>query len=157
MKKTGEWGEFFPTSLAPFSYNITMAQDHMPLSKEEILTKNFTWTDPDQNSKYDGPTYKIPDSINDVNDDICDKILTCSKSGQNYKIQKNELQFCRSLGLPIPTQHHEIRFKERANLRNPRKLHTRKCDKCHKEIQTTFAPDRPEKVYCEPCYLDEIN
>jgi len=41
-------------------------------------------------------------------------------------------------------------------LRNPRKLYTRNCDKCGKEIQTTYAPERPEIVYCENCYNKEV-
>ena len=25
-----------------------------------------------------------------------------------------------------------------------------------RRIETTYAPDRPEKVYCEQCYLKEV-
>ncbi len=157
MKKTKEWGEFFPAKLAPFGYNLTMAQDHMPLSKEEILARGFKWKDKVQTTKYDGEVYKIPDSIHDVGDEICDKILTCQETGQNYKIQSMELKFYRNLGLPVPTKHHEVRFMERAKLRNPRKLFSRECAECQKKIQTTFAPDRPEKVLCEECYLKIVN
>jgi CxxC-x17-CxxC domain-containing protein len=42
------------------------------------------------------------------------------------------------------------------NLGNPRKLFTRICDKCGKEIQTIYAPERKEIVYCENCYNKEI-
>lgn len=38
MKKTGEWGEFFPFELSPFAYNETPAMDHYPLSKEDAPT-----------------------------------------------------------------------------------------------------------------------
>lgn len=30
MKKTGEYGEFFPMEISPFRYNETIAQDHFP-------------------------------------------------------------------------------------------------------------------------------
>ena len=39
MKQTGEWGEFFDTSLSPFGYNETVANEYYPLSEEEA-TKN---------------------------------------------------------------------------------------------------------------------
>jgi len=42
------------------------------------------------------------------------------------------------------------------NLRNPRKLYERNCDKCGEDIQTTYEPSRPETVYCEECYNKEI-
>jgi len=28
--------------------------------------------------------------------------------------------------------------------------------KCSKSIQTSYSPERPEIVYCEQCYLQEI-
>ena len=41
---------------------------------------------------------------------------------------------------------------DRMKLRNPRKIFARKCDKCQTEMQTTYAPERPEKVYCQTCF-----
>jgi hypothetical protein len=32
MKKTGEWGEFFPISISPFNYEETPAMDYYPLT-----------------------------------------------------------------------------------------------------------------------------
>ena len=31
-----------------------------------------------------------------------------------------------------------------------------KCAKCGKEIKTSYAPDRPETVYCKQCYNNEV-
>ena len=31
MKKTGEWGEFFPSSISPFGYNETVAMEYYPI------------------------------------------------------------------------------------------------------------------------------
>ena len=39
MMKTGEWGEFFPSSLSPFGYNETVAMEYFPLSREAVLGK----------------------------------------------------------------------------------------------------------------------
>ncbi|QQR84299.1 hypothetical protein IPJ72_05755 [Candidatus Peregrinibacteria bacterium] len=30
------------------------------------------------------------------------------------------------------------------------------CAECQNPIQTTYTPDRPEKVVCEHCYLKNI-
>jgi hypothetical protein len=32
-----------PPELAPFAYNETIAQDNMPLTKEEALARGFRW------------------------------------------------------------------------------------------------------------------
>lgn len=37
MRKTGEWGEFFPASLSHFGYNQTMNMIVKPLTREEVL------------------------------------------------------------------------------------------------------------------------
>jgi len=41
-------------------------------------------------------------------------------------------------------------------LRNPRKLYSRKCMKCEKDVQTTYSLERKETVYCEECYLETV-
>jgi formylmethanofuran dehydrogenase subunit E len=41
-------------------------------------------------------------------------------------------------------------------LRNPRKLRKRVCAKCWETIHTSYAPERPEIIYCESCYTKEI-
>ena len=41
MISTGEWGEFFPSSLSPFGYNETVAQEYFPLTREEVLESSF--------------------------------------------------------------------------------------------------------------------
>ena len=43
MKNTGEWGQFFPSSISPWCYNETSAQDYYPLKKEEALKKGYKW------------------------------------------------------------------------------------------------------------------
>jgi len=154
---TPEWGEFFPIELSPFAYNESVAGEYFPLSEDEIIAKGWKYREKKQSFKYDGPKYEIPAKISDVPDDICDKILTCEATGKYYKIQKAELKFYRKMNLPVPRLCPDERHKRRMALRNPRKLFARNCAECGKEIQTTFAPDRPEKVLCEECYLKAVN
>ena len=91
-----------------------------------------------------------------MTDDICQKILLCKITGKPYKIIPQELKFYKDMGIPIPRICPDQRHKERMTLRNPRKLWARKCMKCQKDIQTTYAPERPEIVYCEECYLASV-
>jgi hypothetical protein len=157
MRKRGEWGEFFPVSLSPFSYNETSAPDYFPLLREEVEKHGWSWSPEDEAKQtYLGPEVGIPSSIEEVNDSITKKILTCSVSGQPYRIIPQELKFYREMGLPIPRKCPDQRHKERMALRNPRKLWKRECAKCKKSIETTYAPERPEIVYCEECYLSIV-
>lgn len=156
MKRTGEWGEFFPHKVSPFGYNETMAQEYFPLTKDEAKEKGWRWKEIKAQKYKGGPKYKIPNDIKDVKEDICNQVLVCEKSEKLYKVIPQELKFYKTHNLPIPRCCWEQRHKDRMALRNPRRLYDRKCDKCQKPIQTTYSPDRPEKVYCESCYLKEV-
>ncbi|HHE76662.1 MAG TPA: hypothetical protein ENL27_01610 [Candidatus Parcubacteria bacterium] len=151
-----KYGEFFPPEFSLFGYNETAAQDYFPLTKEEAEEKGFIWSDYESDSGYQFSDYKIPDDIRDVKDDILEKILKCEVAGKPYRIIPMELEFYRRMGLPIPRKSPLQRHRERIAKLPPRKLYKRQCAKCGREIYTTYAPDRPEIVYCEECYKKEI-
>jgi hypothetical protein len=156
MKKTGEWGEFFPVQIAEFGYNETVSQEQYPLTKEEALKIGAKWKKSYPPNKYQGEIIRIPDSIKEVNDSIIKQILPCAACGKNYKIITQELEFHRKNDIPLPSRCPDCRHLARIKQRNPNKLWSRTCAKCQALIQTTFAPDRSEIVYCEACYLKEV-
>jgi hypothetical protein len=154
-----KYGEFFPPELCPFGYNEAVINDHFPLTKEEILEKGYPYKEKIEN-KYT-ITLKakdIPDNIKDVDDSILNEVIECEVSGKAFKITPFELQFYRRMNIPIPHLHPDERYKERMKLRNPMILYTRKCmhEGCTNEFETTYAPDRPEMVYCKECYQREV-
>ena len=155
MKRTGEWGEFFPMWVSPMFYNQTVAQDYMPITKEKAQKLRAKWAD---EPPIESPPekVKVPDSIQDADKSICDKILTCEKTGKSYKIIPQEFKFYKENNIPVPVYCPEVRHKNRLAKRNPRMLWGRKCDKCGIDILTSYSPDKPEKVYCEYCYLKNI-
>jgi len=155
MKKDKEWGEFFPIIYSPFAYNETVAEEYFFLDKDQIGSKGYRWKEPDKHD-YKTQTYKVPEDIKKVPGSITKEILACRICGKNFKIIPQELKFYRSMGLPIPHNCPDCRHVARMALRNPRILHIRKCDNCGKDIETTYSPTRPEKVYCEKCYLEKI-
>lgn len=73
-----------------------------------------------------------------------------------FKLIQQEIEFYKRNKLAPPTKNPDERHHERLMKRNPRKLWSRTCTKCHKPIQTSYSPERPEIVYCEPCYLKEV-
>ena len=157
MKSSGEWGEFFPITLSPFAYNESVAQESFPITKEEAAALGYRWYEKQESSdQYLGPSVTLPDDIRQISDNISKQILICEATFKPYKIIPQELKFYRELNIPIPRKCPDQRHKERMALRNPRKLWQRQCVKCSKKIQTTYAPERPEIVYCEDCYLQTV-
>ena len=160
MKKTGEYGEFFPPSISPVCYNETQGQHYMPLSKDEVLARGWQWEDkvPGIFGKETIKPEKIPDDIKDINDEFTKEILVCTSCTKNYNITTDELTFYRREEIPIPKECPECRYSKRFNLRLPRKLWHRSCMKegCTNEFETSYAPDRSEIVYCERCYQQSV-
>jgi hypothetical protein len=103
-----------------------------------------------------GPPAVAPESIATVDDAITKSILLCEATKKPYRIITQELAFYRRMGVPVPQLSPEERHRRRVQMRNPRRLWNRPCAKCAKDTQTTYAPERPEIVYCEQCYLDTV-
>jgi len=137
MQQAGDWGEFFPLSLAPFGYNEAIANEYYPLSRDEAIKLGATWQDEDYGLQYSGSYYQ-PKEIKNYDPKLnvaADKeieaclagILSCDISGRPYKIMAQELAWYIEHNLPIPRRHPEVRYLDRMAMRNPRRLWKRQC------------------------------
>lgn len=156
MRKTGEWGEFFPVDLSPFAYNESVASEYFPLTEEQAKERSLKWFNDEEERLYRGSGGTLPESTQAATEDICKEIFVCATSGKPYKIIRQELEACKSLGISLPRLSPRERHRTRMSLRNPWSLWNRTCSNCSTPIQTTYAPDRPEPVYCEKCYLEAV-
>jgi len=155
MKETGEWGEFFPISISPFGYNETVAQEYLPLTKEQALEKGYKWKDPDE-KEYQPQNFTAPDNIEEVDEGVLKEVFACEECGKNYKLIEAELRFYKKFKIPLPHKCFNCRHLDRFNLRNKRTIHSQNCDKCGTGVMTSYSPGGDAPVYCEKCYLGEI-
>lgn len=160
LKMDGLLGQFFPPTVAPFAYNESLINDFYPLTKEEVIKRGYKWQEKTTGT-YGKETIKtkdIPNSINEVNESILNEILVCEECNKNFIITSAELSFYKRMNLPIPHKDFECRHQDRMEKRNGMKLYHRKCmhEGCQNEFETSYAPDRPEIIYCEECYKKEI-
>lgn len=183
---TYKYGEFFPPELALFAYNETIAQEYYPLTKEQALERGFPWRDPDpRHYSVTLSPANVSDGIRNVTDDILKQTVGCAHGGtcthqctEAFRVIKDELAFYRSQNIPLPQLCYNCRHYARLAQRNPLKLWHRKCqcagaksekdvyantaphfhgsNHCPNEFETTYAPERPEVVYCENCYQAEV-
>jgi hypothetical protein len=156
---SGSWGEYFPARLSTFAYNESVSSEEFPLLEEEVRAQGWKWRDEREEIPRVHrmiPARQLPDRIDDIPDDVLNWAIQCEETGRPYRITKQELACYRKMRLPIPRLHPDERYRRRMLLRNPRKLWTRTCAKCGNRIQTSYAPDRPEVVYCEKCYLETV-
>jgi len=174
MRETKEYGEFFPSHLSPLPYQATAAQEFFPLSESEAKAKNFIWYKPaKQNYTITLPSAKIPDIIQSVEKSILNEVIECAHKGMcneectgAFRVIDMELDFCKRVNIPLPRLCPNCRHYERLALRNTYHLYHRSCmcelpnhdhnRKCPNEFETSYASDRPEIIYCEQCYQQEV-
>lgn len=177
MKERGEYGEFLPPELSPFGYNETLAKEYFPMTEKEAKEKGFNWQSEHTGTfgKETIPENAMPETIGEVTEDILNQVLVCSECKKNFRITKSELSFYQRIGVPLPHKDFECRHQDRMKKRNPRELWHRACmcgstgspsttmkhehgDKpCTNEFETSYSPERKEKIFCEPCYQTEVS
>ncbi len=116
MIRDKEWWEYVSPEFSPWWYNETVAQDYFSLTKEEVLKMWYQWNDylpPRPEAKKYIPASRLPESIDDIPDDILSWAIECEISGKYFKITRPELDFYRKHHLPIPKKHYDVRRKER--------------------------------------------
>jgi len=158
MREKGEYGEFFPIELSPLAYNESVVVDYFPKTKEQAEKDGYFWREPKENNfKFTIPNLQLPDHINDVPDTIIKEIIECQFCKRAYRILERELEFYRRFAIPLPRMCHRCRFTARRSQLNPLQWWERNCAKCNTKIESTYAPDRPEIIYCEQCYQQEVS
>ncbi len=180
------YGEFLPPELSLFGYNETMAQEYFALSDSEAKSKGFRWATPEKKShNVTIEVGTVPNDIELVEESITKETIRCAHAKEGivscneqcasaFRITPKELEFYKKLNIPLPTICHNCRHFERLSRRNPIHLWGRGCccpaekrytntaahfhapESCPNEFQTTYAPEKPETVYCETCYQSEV-
>ena len=173
------YGEFFPPEFSPFKYNETLAHDLFPLAKEEAIARGYGWRDAETRAyTVTMRAEDLPDKIGDTADSIIKEIIVCASCGKAYRIIQMELEFLRTMGIPLPRRCHDCRHMARNRLRNAPRFYTRTCQcagvgntgntyqnqaqhahgdtPCGAAFETSYASDRKEIIYCESCYNAEV-
>src|SRR3989344_6235095 len=181
-----KYGEFFPSELSPFAYNETIAQEYFTKTKEKIIENGYSYRAPSEKDyEVTIKSVDLPDHIKDVPNSILGEEIACPNNGQEltqctkvYRIIKSELDFLKNNNIALPRYCPNCRHYKRLKQRNPFKLWHAKCQcfgsdsknkkykntaihshgatACSTEFETSYASNRPEVVYCERCYQQEV-
>ncbi len=120
MQETCERWEFLHRSLSPFGYNETVAQEYYPLEKWDLGEFGYRWSDYDAPKPVSDKVIKwqdLPNTIDEVHDDILQYAIACEVTGKLFRIQPQELVFYRKHHIPVPRKHPDQRHLERLVLR----------------------------------------
>lgn len=98
MMKLGEWGEFFNPKISLLSYDSSEAVSYRPMKKDDPQAKNFQFysiAPPEYTFTKIIPAKLLPDSIDQIPDDVLNWVIECEVSKKYFRILKEELQFYR--------------------------------------------------------------
>ncbi len=137
MRKTGEYGEFFPQDVAPLAYNESLVMDCFPLEKEQALALGYRWKDE-----------PLIDHTSDH--------LICESCGKNYAFIEQELAFYKTHNLPPPLKCFACRHRTRVANRTMPAIYEYPCSRCSELMYTGYQPDSGLTILCKKCYLQEV-
>lgn len=156
------YGENFPYDISPFAYNETAAIDFFPITKEEALSRGYSWKDREKTKYNITKNFSdLPETIDNVTDDIKKDVISCTEADEEYSpgafnITDQELNFYRKMNLPLPRISFPARHVARLKMRPPLKLLNRNCVKCGLDVETVYTEDFAPILYCESCYQKEV-
>jgi hypothetical protein len=151
------YGEFFPLEFSEFAYNKSNAMRFFPKTKEEVLEEGFLWDDSKKSSTESTiKANELQGKIEETTDGILKESIECMTCRRAYNIAKGELDLLRKLKLPLPHECPKCRESKRFERMTMPKLYDRKCDKCNNKVRSPYENNRPEIIYCEKCYQQEV-
>lgn len=173
------YGEFFPIELSAIPYNHSIVQEHFPLEENAVKEQGWFWLNPEA-KEYDitMEASTLPETSKEADKSILKEIIRCSECKRAYRIIEPELAFLQEEGIPLPRLCVDCRHAKRIAWRNKSLLYERACDcqgsssqnakykneanhfhgqgVCPNKFKSAYAPDRPDIVYCEKCYIEEV-
>ena len=95
MREQGEYGNFLPNSLSPFSFNRSEAYDFLPLSEQRAVRYGFRWEQEEPLETAEASP--MPDHLDGLGDDALSRRFRCQATGRLYSLQATELEFHRRM------------------------------------------------------------
>ncbi len=144
MRKTGEWGEYFPMKLSPWPYNLSFASRYFPLTESGARGQGLAWLElplPEVSSAC-ATAASLPDGLPETNAAI---IARCEVSGKVFRITSEEIRRLRQLKAPLPRVAYDVRMNERSARCGGLQLKQRTCSRSGQGISTVYG-EREEPV-----------
>ncbi len=159
MIKKGQYGDGLEMNFSAQSYNFSLGQASFPLSDKEIVRLGgYVATEPESSSGNMKvlSSEEIPETIDEVSDDILNYALTCEETGRSFRIVESELQFLRKMKLPLPSINPTLRMLKLVMFSPMCKKYQTTCAKCNKDMESLLNPKDGYILYCEKCYQQEV-
>ncbi|MFH0769955.1 MAG: hypothetical protein V1926_01105 [Candidatus Peregrinibacteria bacterium] len=154
MRRTNEWGAFFPLAFNPTPYNRSVAYRYYPISEEEARRQGCTWFEEDV-VDYPGAiaAAALPDALPKTEEPI---VVKSAFSGRPFNITTREIQRYRTMHVPLPRTSYEERMNKRAEQLGRPELYQRTCMKTGKTLLSPYPPEAPYTIWDREEYEKEF-
>lgn len=157
MKKTGEYGQFFPNHFSPVPYQDSIMGFYIPLTSAEQEKFGFrTAVFESKESNYLDPSL-IPDKADDADASLEKKTFWDADYMRPFQIANADVLFAKKLGIPLPNTYYMHRIQDNLKwMPFNGKMRVVKCKLCSTELQTGWSEEYDNRILCDGCYEREI-
>jgi len=158
MKKTGEYGQFFPPHFAANPYEESLAGFVWPMMTAEGKKRGFRMREREEHRESDTrDASEVPDRSDHADESVTTSPYWDPVAGRPFQILQEDVVFAQDLKVPLPYTYYMRRLQENFRLIPFNgELRTMACGKCKKETQTSWPKEYDGRILCEACYLKEV-
>jgi hypothetical protein len=158
MKKTGEYGKFFPNYFAANSYEESLSGFYWPLTKEQGEKLGFRMRQSEEQREAAAQdASQVPDRSDQADESVTQSPYWDPVAKRPFQILKEDIAFAQDLKVPLPSTYYMRRLQENFRLIPfDGMLRTVTCGKCRGSTQTSWPKEYDGKILCESCYLREV-
>ena len=159
MKKTGEWGKFFPVSIAPNPYNESFSGFQFPVeANDERFARAASTHDI---SIKTAEIKEIPESIKEITEEkeewLIKQVFWDEKYQRPFQVQKDDIKFARTMNAPLPKEYFINRIQRNFSwMPFNGELREAICAKSGGAIKTNWPSEYDGRILSEAEYLKII-
>lgn len=159
MLQKGIYGDFINPDFCAVPYNFSHAQISFPQDMQSILNLGYYFSSDPETTLQDQEvlTYStLPQVIDEINDDILNKVILCTLTNKPFRVTDSELEFLRKMKISLPDTHPSIRLENLFKMAPMGIYYNEKCIKCGINIDSFYSNEKGYNLYCTKCYQAEV-
>lgn len=168
MNKKRSYGHFLPVSFSGIPYNLSAANDYMPLNKVQAALMGLAWDEAEDNLKpsqlleQDGNVSDkfgdVPLTADELEPDLAkDALFLCEITAKPFRFFPKEWEFYLQHSIAPPARCFEQRRGERVHKSGLRRLVQRVSEKSKCTLLSAYPAEWRQPVYERGEWLAEIN
>lgn len=158
MRKTGEYGKFFPAHFAANPYEESFSGFYWPLMPQEGKKRGFRMLEREEQREPDTrDASEVPDRSDHADASVTKSPYWDSVAHRPFQILKEDIAFAQDLKVPLPYTYYMRRLQENFRLIPfDGTLREVACGKCQQKTKTSWPKEYDGRILCEECYLKEV-